>query len=125
MCTQDQKEMITGCVKMLVDNGIESFDAFTVWKMLETQIFSHKEVNIELTTLFAEGKMVDYICLARQIPVAPDFYHRVYVNINAQRFTGTASDRDKEIRKHYTLEEQRRILEAIVYGGRIPHNGEF
>lgn len=137
MCLERVSRAIDGIVKMLIKEGVECFDAMSVLKRLpeeERRLTHHKEVNIEVITMYHDSKMPWYvICMPRPVPGHVCTYHRVYVNtlIRMKIFDGVrAEERDSRIKTEISTRKEhldispseycRRVMEAILFGGYNP-----
>lgn len=135
MCNQSVKDRIFSIVNnMIVNEKVESFDAHSVLqRMGDNCSFYHMEINIELVTMYHEGKFPRYvICVPRPVPMMPDVMHRVYLNTRIKQagIEGkSAHERDENIKVAIArlhgddvnpTEASRRLMEAIIYGGFQP-----
>jgi hypothetical protein len=131
MCNQIVKDKIASVVNnMIVNEKAESFDAMSVLQRMDENPCSyHKEINIELMTMYHEGKMPKYIiCVPRPVPVNGSM-HRVYINTKIKQVSlndMSAADRDSNIKVAIArmfgddvnpTEASRRVMEALLFGG--------
>jgi hypothetical protein len=134
MCNQIVKDKIASVVNnMIVNEKAESFDAMSMLQRMDENPCSyHKEINIELVTMYHAGKMPRYIvCVPRPVPNS-GMMHRVYLNTRIKQagIEGkSAHERDENIKAAIArlhgddvnpTEASRRLMEAIIYGGFQP-----
>jgi hypothetical protein len=137
MCNQIVKDKIASVVNNMINvEKVESFDAMSIFngdRWIDAHGHTtHKEVNIELTTMYHAGKMPRYIvCVPRPVPNS-GMMHRVYLNTRIKQagIEGkSAHERDENIKAAIArlhgddvnpTEASRRLMEAIIYGGFQP-----
>ena len=131
MCSQFVSEKIASIVNNLINEKAESFDAMSVLKSMGKNPCSyHKEINIELVTMYHEGKMPKYIiCVPRPVPDGSGMIHRVYINTRIKQSGSdgkSAAERDGNIKTSIAMmfgddvnptEASRRLMEALLFGG--------
>lgn len=135
MCNQIVKDKISQIVNNMINvEKVESFDAHSVLqRMVDNVSFYHKEISIELVTMYHEGKFPRYvICVPRPVPMMPNVMHRVYINTKIKQAgieEKSAAERDSNIKTSIAMmfgddvnptEASRRVMEALLFGGFTP-----